>query len=128
VLGATFLVGGLALVGIPPLVGFFGKLLVFDSLARVGSNAGLAVALAGAILTIAYVSRAWNRGFWGDRPPAVAEMRADRGAVAVVATLALAVVAVGVGFDPVVRFADAAADAALGHEEYVAAVLGGDGA
>jgi multicomponent Na+:H+ antiporter subunit D len=128
VLGATFLVGGLALVGIPPLVGFFGKLLVFDSLARVGSNAGLAVALAGAILTIAYVSRAWNRGFWGDRPPAVAEMRADRVELAVVATLALAVVAVGVGFDPVVRFADAAADAALGHEEYVAAVLGGDGA
>jgi multicomponent Na+:H+ antiporter subunit D len=130
VLAAAFLVGGLALVGIPPLTGFFGKLLVFDALAQGGSNVGLAAALGGAILTIAYVTRAWNRGFWGDPTAAVAAMRLDRVELAVVALLALCIVAVGVGFDPAIRFAEAAAATATdaGREAYVSAVLGGGGA
>ena len=66
VLSGLFLVGALSLVGIPPLTGFFAKLLVFDTAVRAGAPLALAVALAGAILTIAYVTRAWNRAFWGD--------------------------------------------------------------
>jgi multicomponent Na+:H+ antiporter subunit D len=72
VLAAAFLLGALSLIGVPPLVGFFGKFLVF----RVAADAGaagaagawlaLAVALAGAVFTIAYFSRGWNRVFWGD--------------------------------------------------------------
>ena len=72
----AFLLGGLSLIGIPPLLGFFGKLLVF----RVGVVAGSAVggpaalvgwgavlvALVGAVLTIAYVTRTWNAVFWGE--------------------------------------------------------------
>jgi multicomponent Na+:H+ antiporter subunit D len=72
VLAGAFLVGALALVGVPPLSGFFGKFLVFDAGARAyaagaaGAGAVLAVALAGAVLTIAYYTRAWNAVFWGD--------------------------------------------------------------
>ncbi|MEF8831712.1 MAG: proton-conducting transporter membrane subunit [Halobacteriales archaeon] len=119
---AGFFVGALALVGIPPLSGFFGKLLVFDVAARAGADAALAAALLGAVLTIAYVTRAWNRGFWGAQSNAVEHARTEPVLVAIVAVLAVAVVAIGVGFDPVYRTAEAAADAALARGDYVEAV------
>jgi len=120
---AAFLVAGLSLVGIPPLTGFFGKFLVFRALAEPGVWVGLGAALVGAILTIAYVSRAWNRGFWGDRSPAVDGWDADPVQVGCVVVLVAAIVAVGVGFDPVLEFARSAAHAALDRGDYVSAVL-----
>ena len=124
VLAGAFLVGSLALVGIPPLVGFFGKLLVFDVAARDGSALAVAVAIAGAALTVAYVTRAWNAAFWGDPVPYERRPALVAGA----AVLAGLLVAVGVGFDPLVRASEAAATAALDRQGYVDAVLeGGDG-
>jgi multicomponent Na+:H+ antiporter subunit D len=87
-LASAFLVGALALIGVPPLSGFFGKFLVFDAAARamatdaVGAAAVLAVALVGAILTIAYFTRAWNAVFWGVRTQTVEEMLPSMWAVA----------------------------------------------
>ncbi len=125
-LGGAFLVGALSLVGIPPLVGFLGKLFVFDALGRAGAELALAAALLGALLTIAYVSRAWNRAFWGPATPAVEAGRTTTDLVAVAATLAGLVVLLGVGGEPVLRAAEAGAAAALDRPGYVAAVLGGD--
>ncbi|ADQ67812.1 formate hydrogenlyase subunit 3/multisubunit Na+/H+ antiporter subunit MnhD [Halogeometricum borinquense DSM 11551] len=71
VLSAGFLLGALTLIGVPPLSGFFGKLLVFQTAAdafaldAIGAGAALIVALVGAVLTIAYYTRAWNDAFWG---------------------------------------------------------------
>jgi multicomponent Na+:H+ antiporter subunit D len=131
----TFLVGILSLVGIPPLAGFFGKLFAFraaaDQLAFAASGgpvpsgvaAGLLVVLVvGACLTIVYATRAWIGCFWGAQSQAVAAGRFERGEIAVLATLAGLVILVGVGFDPVYEFADAAAEAALDVEAYVEAV------
>ena len=159
VLGGSFLLGALALIGIPPLSGFFAKLLVFDTsesalaLNAPGASLALAFALLGAILTIAYFSRAWSRGFWGAPGRAVEHWKgfggSDTGSVegtatdggtpgrtvagagpsvalvSVVAVLALSLVAIGIGFDPVMDAATAAAEATLDREAYVRAVLGG---
>jgi len=125
VLSVCFLVGGLSLVGVPPLVGFLGKLYVFDALARGRATLALAVALIGAVLTIAYVTRAWNRGFWG--PPLAGEVDVSREEVAILVALAVVVVVLGVGAEPLVRAADAASAAALDRGAYVSAVLGGGG-
>jgi multicomponent Na+:H+ antiporter subunit D len=128
VLSGCFFVGSLALVGIPPLSGFFGKLLVFDAAGRAwaggaaGADLALAGALVGAVFTVAYLSRAWARGFWGEVSPAVAESSQPFVTLGVVAALAVVVVVVGVGFDPVYRFARAAARAALDRTGYVEAV------
>jgi multicomponent Na+:H+ antiporter subunit D len=128
VLSGSFFVGALALVGIPPLSGFFGKLLVFDTGARAltagapGADIALAGALVGAILTIAYLSRAWNRAFWGEVAPAVETSTRPVVLVAITAALALVIVAIGVGFDPVYAAAEAAAEAALDREGYVETV------
>ncbi|MFB6304755.1 MAG: complex I subunit 5 family protein [Haloferacaceae archaeon] len=164
VLSAGFLVGAFSLVGVPPLSGFFGKLLVFDAAARAfatdaaGAGGAVALALVGAVLTIAYYTRAWNVAFWGT-PSASVEARiprrwswgepASEGAdaepaaddegtpapdggrastgrlaveVAVVASLAVAVVAFGVGFEAVVAAAQAGAEAAVDTGAYVDAV------
>ncbi|WP_254839465.1 complex I subunit 5 family protein [Natronomonas marina] len=134
ILGAVFFVGGLSLVGIPPLAGFFGKLLVFEvAAARLTAAPTPAavltvlVLLVGALLTIVYTTRAWMSSVWGVESERVETGSVDRPLVALVATLAVLVVAVGVGFEPVYRFADAAAGAALDTDGYVEVVLGGAG-
>ncbi|WP_254523871.1 complex I subunit 5 family protein [Natrinema caseinilyticum] len=116
-------VASLALVGIPPLSGFFGKFLVFDAAAR-SASAGpvIALLLVGSVLTIAYATRTWNLSFWGAQTPAVESAAIDRVQVAVLIVLATAIVAVGVGFEPVYEFASTAAEAALDTEGYVDAV------
>jgi multicomponent Na+:H+ antiporter subunit D len=133
------LVGGLSLVGIPPLAGFFGKLFVFDAAARQFAAAGdggavgrgvavaaLLVLLLGAVLTILYATRAWMGTFWGAQTKTVMEGQVDSVEVAILATLALVVVLVGVGFEPLFQFADSAATAALDTDGYVEVVLGGE--
>ncbi|UPV73236.1 Na+/H+ antiporter subunit D [Halorussus limi] len=124
-LSGGFFVGIIALVGIPPLSGFFGKMLVFDAAGRTESGLGLPVALFGAILTIAYFSRAWNRGFWGEPSMLVQHGDTRFTLVAVVVALAVAIAVLGVGFDVVMRAAEAGAHAALNRQEYVDTVLGG---
>jgi len=128
VVAGAFLIGGLGLVGLPPLTGFFGKLLVFQSAVVAESWLALGVALGGALFTIAYVSRAWNRGFWGVQSPAVEGATADRRQVAILVAVASAVVLLGVGFQPVYEFAGHAADAALDRAQYVDTVLPDGGA
>jgi len=121
-LSAAFFAGRLALVGIPPLTGFFGKFLVFDVAGRAGSTLGLAVALGGAVLTIAYFTRAWNHWFWGSPSDRVLGATRDPVLVGVTVALAATVVILGVGFDPVMSAVNAAADAAIDLDGYIDAV------
>ncbi|MFB6128233.1 MAG: complex I subunit 5 family protein [Halorhabdus sp.] len=128
-LAGSFFLGALALIGIPPLTGFFGKLLVFDAAGK-ALHAGvpfaalaLGAALLGGMLTIVYMSRAWNRVFWGSPAEPVAHAYRPAVLVGIVAGFSLLVVVLGVGFDPVYRLAAAAANAAVDRTGYVDAVL-----
>jgi multicomponent Na+:H+ antiporter subunit D len=123
VAGATLL-GGLALVGVPPLSGFFAKFLILDGAVRAGGWPVVAVVLAGSILTIGYVSRLWNQAFWGSAGVAIGSAGDPPVTRYVVGALAVSLLVVGVGFDPVYRSAIAAGEAALNTDAYVRAVLG----
>ncbi|MFB6188796.1 MAG: complex I subunit 5 family protein [Halapricum sp.] len=127
-LSGAFLLGGLSLVGIPPLMGFFGKLFVFNTATRavaagndVGTIAAVA-ALIGAIFTIAYVSKAWNRAFWGSPSPEVKRATQPTALIAIVVAMALLLVVLGVGLDPIYGAAHGAAHAAVDRQAYVRAV------
>ena len=129
VLAGTFLLGSVSLIGVPPLTGFFGKFLVFEAAAtRYAETPGpvaavtIATLLAGALFTILYATRIWVRSFWGEQTPAVTTATLDRGQASILVALALLILAVGVGFDPVYEFAGAAAEAALDRGAYVDAV------
>lgn len=132
-LSIGFFVGALTLVGIPPLIGFFSKLFVFRITAKAsilgafGGTLALALSLFGAILTIAYFSRAWNRSFWGRESEGVQSATYSPTLIAVVVALAATLVVVGIGFEPILEAARAAAEAALARQEYVDAVLPGGG-
>jgi multicomponent Na+:H+ antiporter subunit D len=123
---SAFLVGGFSLIGIPPLAGFFGKLLVFDTAIQGDHVLGLGLALAGALLTITYITRAWNRGFWGEPPQTVESGRIDRIELGVIVTMALGILLVGLAFDPVFEGAMEAGRSAVNARGYVEAVLGPD--
>ena len=137
VLAGTVFVGLLSLIGLPPLSGFFGKFLAFDAAVR-GLGAGLGglstlaigAFLLGAVLTILYATRVWVDTYWGPETPAVADASVEPGQLAILAVLAVAVVLVGVGFNPLYRFAEMAAKAAVDTGAYVDLVgpAGGVGA
>ena len=61
-----FVIGGLALAGIPPLAGFFSKDLVLEGLMRSGHWGPFVLCLAGVLLTAVYTGRALVRIFWGE--------------------------------------------------------------
>jgi multicomponent Na+:H+ antiporter subunit D len=132
-LSLAFLVGNLSLVGIPPLAGFFGKLLVFEVSATqfagdlsAGTVVTLAVLLVGAILTIVYATRAWVGSCWGAQTERVETATFDVPQLGLLAVLAALVLLVGLGFEPIYQFADAATTAAIDAEAYVETVGPGD--
>jgi multicomponent Na+:H+ antiporter subunit D len=127
VLSASFVIGAFSLIGLPPLAGFFGKLLVFDTAIQARAILALALALAGALLTITYFTKAWNRAFWGETSSTVSAGTYDTVLIGVVATMALVVVAMGIGFDPIFGAASEAGHVAANPRGYVEAVLGTEG-
>jgi multicomponent Na+:H+ antiporter subunit D len=66
--GVLFLLGGLGLVGIPPLNGFISKLLVFRSGVEAGDYLVLALAGVGSLISLVYVARAFERIWWQPLP------------------------------------------------------------
>ncbi len=111
-LGLLFLVPALSLVGIPPLSGFWAKLLILRAALAQGQIAWAAAALIVGVLTLYSMLKIWLQAFWAPHPEPdwSAPAPAGRGA-AWLATggLALVTVAIGVAPEPVYRFAAAAA-------------------
>src|SRR5690606_11955518 len=85
-LAALFLVPALSLAGIPPLSGFWAKLLVIDAALRAGRVWLAAVALFVGLLTLYSMSKIWIEAFW--KAPARPEVAPGRVPVAMLAAIA----------------------------------------
>jgi multicomponent Na+:H+ antiporter subunit D len=126
-LAAAFLVGAMALAGLPPTNGFVSKVLVFQVLLDSGRAIYLAVGMFGAVLGIVYAFRAWIKLFWGDRkgptdaPPPQVAIRAP------VAILAALCVVLGIASAPLVDLVTLIGVELADPSIYVDAVLGGSG-
>jgi multicomponent Na+:H+ antiporter subunit D len=111
-LALLFIVTALAQVGIPPLSGFWGKLLLLrESLAQ-GEALWAAFALGVGALTLYSMMKIWMEAFWKPHPDAGWQPPARPGlAPTYAAVLALAALALGVGLwpEPFVAYAGEAA-------------------
>ena len=125
-LALLFLVPALSLAGIPPLSGFWGKLVLVKAGLDSGHYAVTAIALAVSLLTLFSMTKLWNEAFWKEPPEgsAVATGRVPWTLLGPVVALAAITVAVGLGAGPVFDLASRAAAQLVDPSQYVRAVLG----
>lgn len=122
-----FFVAAMALAGMPPLSGFWAKLLLISAGYRAGHYVATTIALLVGLLTLASMLKIWNATFWGapegQRAPALGR---DRGMLGATIALAGATVVVGALAGPIAGFAEATASDVLETSPYRDAVLGGE--
>lgn len=69
--GILFLLGGMALAGLPPTNGFISKFTLFQSGVEAEAYISLAVIGVGSLITLVYVGRAFQRIWWEPMPEGV---------------------------------------------------------
>jgi multicomponent K+:H+ antiporter subunit D len=129
-LGIGFFVAAIAMGGLPPLAGFFGKALLLQSAGSTPLAAWVvALVLGSSLAVLVALARAGSALFW-ERPGGGTAARAgeNRGTVpahtiAIVALLAC-VLGAAAAAGPVAAYAEAAAAQLFERQAYIAAVLG----
>jgi multicomponent Na+:H+ antiporter subunit D len=130
--GALFLIGGLALAGIPPTNGFISKMVLFRSGIEGEQFASLAAIGFASVLTVVYTTRAFQRIWWqppleGGHPPAPqgATVKPAGDRLLAPALLITAALVLGLWPRPLVELAQATATWLGSPEAYIRGVLGG---
>jgi multicomponent Na+:H+ antiporter subunit D len=128
-LSLLFLVPAFSLAGVPPLSGFFAKLVLVRAGLDIEQYAIVAVALGVSLLTLFSMTKIWAEAFWKPTPgpePAARRSyeRRERVLLGPIILLAAAAVLLGVGFEPVLNLALRAAEQLANPAEYIGAVLG----
>ncbi|MFB6114695.1 MAG: complex I subunit 5 family protein [Candidatus Nanohalobium sp.] len=122
-ISASYFIAAFSLVGIPPLVGFFAKFMVFKTAVSYGSLGLVAVLLFGALTTLLYFGKSWLKAFFGE-PVELDLSEVTRREPLSVVFLTSVILLLGVGFEPVYQLAERAAAAALDSQGYIDTVLG----
>lgn len=129
-----FLLPAVSLAEIPPLPGFWGKLLLLRAGLEAQHYLIIAMALAANLLTIYALIKIWNEAFWKQNTAAVSAslpFRARASTVsrwlyfAPVGFLSLLILAIGLMPEPLAVLSLQAADQLLNSSAYVQAVFGG---
>jgi multicomponent Na+:H+ antiporter subunit D len=130
-LSVYFLVLALGLAGLPPLSGFFAKFFVLRAAAQAESYGSIFWILIVGVFTIFSMLKIWNEAFWKAPPEEiVAKMTPGFSRslwspqMLAVGLLAFAVLAMGLGAQPLFDGALRASEGLLRNEAYVNAVLG----
>jgi multicomponent Na+:H+ antiporter subunit D len=122
--GVLFLLGGLALAGIPPTNGFVSKMVLFRSGLEGQHYLSLAIVALASVLSLIYVARAFQRIWWQPMAEnAKAKPVGDK--LWAPALLITTVLVLGLWAEPLVQLAQATASWLMQPEAYIQAVLGG---
>ena len=128
-LSALFLIAALGLAGIPPLSGFWAKLLVILAALEAEVWWIAAVGLGVGLLTLFSMTKIWQYGYWKPAPDGMRRGPAPSGFLyAPVVALAALTVVLGLWSEPLIALGDAAAAELLDPARYVEAVLGSEAA
>ena len=133
-LGVLFFIAAMSLVGLPPLSGFFGKMVIIRS----GFGEGYwylgVIGLVTGALTLLSMLKIWSYGYWNPPPPPEqgypvrtepqAVIAGNRPAYLGIAMLVIAALFLGFGAEPVYKVAFKAGDQLANPRPYVTAVLG----
>lgn len=122
-IGALYLIGGLALAGVPPLNGFISKIALVRGGIEAESWVIIGLAVAAGIITLMYMMKTWQHIF--QRPP-VEEVHLH-GGDSVLAPVLLIGLCIGLGIYavPLVQLATEAVNRLGDPQLYIRGVLGG---
>jgi multicomponent Na+:H+ antiporter subunit D len=131
-LAVLFLVPALSLAGIPPLSGFWAKMILVQAGLQAEAWVPSAVALAVSLLTLYSMTKLWHEAFWKPRPVGLSDPSAGAASppatlLGPVIALAAVTVAVGLGAGPVFDLAARTAAQLSDPSQYMTAVLGPGG-
>jgi len=125
---ALFFVAALALVGVPPLSGFFGKLTLIRAGLEAGRFLSVAVAVVVGLGTLFSMIKIFRLSFWGE---VKGERRLSEASPAFrrlllpIGMLVAGSIAIGLGAEQVFSYAWAAAEQLLDRQGYISAVIPG---
>ena len=127
-----FLLPALSLAGIPPLSGFWGKLILIRAGLETGNYAIVATALLVSILTLFSMTKIWAEVFWKEPPDKSAIAHSflakspEKRLLLVVPTacVVMLTVAMGLAAEPLFNLSMQAAEQLLNPAAYIEAVLG----
>jgi len=126
-LAALFLVPALSLAGIPPLSGFWAKLIIIKAGLEAEAYVVVAIALLVGLLTLYSMTKIWVGAFWKPRPAAESETATASPPPSMVAPIVLlAALTLTIGFyaEPFVALATRMADGLVQPTAYIDAILG----
>jgi len=130
-LAVLFLIPALSLAGLPPLSGFWAKLLLVRAGLEATRNALVATALVVSLLTMFSMTKIWSEAFWRDAAePSDTVDRSHDGQrslswmITPSVLLAAITVAIGLYAEPLLLLATATAEQLLDPSQYIQAVLG----
>lgn len=123
-LGWTYLIAAFGLVGIPPLSGFIGKLLIIKGGFSAGNTVGTIIILASSVIVLLSAIRIFVYAFWGE-PVTLPETsrRSYRKAMIPATLLVVISIVYGVGAEWLIPYMTDASDILLNPSIYIDAVL-----
>jgi len=126
VLATLFAVPAASLAGLPPLSGFWAKLLLLQASLAAGYWALAATALVVGLLTLFSMTKIWNEAFWKDAPATLPGGRLSserrRLLLAPIAALAAVTIAIGLWTQPFLALAERGGATLLDPKPYLDAV------
>ena len=134
VLTIIFIISAFSLAGLPPLSGFWAKLILVKASLDIAGYFIAATALAVGLLTLFSMAKIWAAAFWGDQPPAVTDedqinnvqLNAPIKMALYLPMIILGMLTLTIGLlsEPFFNLATKAAEQLLNPAEYIYAVLG----
>ena len=131
ILALLFLLSALALAGVPPLSGFWGKFMLAKGGFEAGNYAIVAVSLLVSVVTLFSMTKIWNEVFWKAKPekakfpaePKIINQKHVRFLYVPVVLLLFFILFISLFAQPVINLTQRAADQLLFTNSYTDAVL-----
>lgn len=126
-IGMLFLLSALSLAGVPPLSGFFGKLVLIKAGLGIGQFMLVAAALGVSLLTLFSMTKIWAEAFWKPLPqetPVNGQGTDMALMLGPIVTLSVLAVVLGVAAEPFLDLAQRAGEQLMNPAPYIHAVLG----